>query len=109
MIWKREKCGSPSEIFVKYDAENLDAVRKTVPANQICISFRHLSSWERAVSRLRWKMAISKLCIVRILLLHEAMSSCNVSDGRYIEREKDQAQDGALWHAQGTLGGGGLG
>ena len=50
-----------------------------------------------------------ELCIVRILLLHEAVSSGNVSDGRYIEREQDRAQDEALWHAQGTLDGGGLG
>ena len=47
-----------------------------------------------------------ELRIVRILLLHEATNSGNVSDGRYIKREQDRAQDGALWHAQDTLGGG---
>ena len=50
-----------------------------------------------------------ELRIVRILLLHEAMSSGNVSDGQYIERKQDRAKDGALWHAQDTLGSGGLG
>ena len=50
-----------------------------------------------------------ELCIVRILLFHEAMSSGNVSDGRHIEREQDRAQDGALWHAHGILDGVGLG
>ena len=41
-----------------------------------------------------------ELRIVRILLLHETMSSGNVSDGRYIKREQDRAKAGALWHAQ---------
>ena len=50
-----------------------------------------------------------ELRIVRILLLHEAISSGNVIDGRYIKREQDRTKDRALWHAQGTLGGGGLG
>ena len=49
-----------------------------------------------------------ELCIVGILLLHDAMSSGNVSDGRYIAREQDRTHDGALWHAQDTLGSGGL-
>ena len=111
------------EIFVKYDAENLDVSdsatgvpatlillrvaivfeRMEVPSsiasvlsglserpfqqNQICNSSRHLSSWAKAVSIEMGDDDI-ELCIVRILLLHEAMSSGNVSDGRYIERRR---------------------
>ena len=51
----------------------------------------------------------TELRLVRKLQLHVAISSGNVSDGRYIKREQDRAKDGALWHAQSTLGGGGLG
>ena len=63
---------------------------------------------ERSIS-IEMKDGDIELRIVRILLLHESMSSGNVSDRRYIKREQDRAKGGALWHAQDTLGGGGLG
>ena len=75
--------------------------------NQVCNSFRLLQLGESSVS-IEMGDGDIELRIIRMLLLHEVMSSGNVRDGRYIKREQDRAQDGALWHARGTLGGGGL-